>query len=159
MDWGGFHSLGAARGCCRAPRWKCGDVALQQYAPVGCGAGEGRRRNADNHFLCCYTRLGAKTDSTSLLHTMCSIARFLCNGKHRRVSFCQVVGRGQKILLLMVGEGEKGLCTQEASHLYKAETDVFYLNISKACGFPYISGRRHLKRGHLGSCRHQTQIC
>lgn len=36
------------------------------------------------------------------------------------------MGGGQEILLLLVGEGGKGLCTQEAFHFYKAET-VFLL--------------------------------
>lgn len=78
-DWLWFHSLGAAAaGCSWAPRWKCRDVALQQCAAAGYGMGEGRRGITVNHyFFSWHIKLGAKTDSASLLHTMCSIIPFL----------------------------------------------------------------------------------
>lgn len=132
FNWGEWIANSASRrGISRMLSWgdrKKGKREMKdmQHAPAGCGMGEGRRGNADNHyFLSWYIKLGAKTDSTSLLHTMCSIAWFLCNGKHWRVWFCQAVGGGQKILLLVVGEGGKGLCTQEAFHYYKAE--IFFI--------------------------------
>ena len=145
LDWGASRSRGAALGCCRAPGWERGDVALQQHAPAGRGVGEGRRGNADNHcFLSWDAKLGAKTDSTSLLHTVYSMARFLCNRKHWRVQFCQAVGGGQKILLLMVGEWGRGLWKRRGERKHLTFTKLrwiffFYLNIFKVCGFPYIS--------------------
>lgn len=74
----GFTAFAAAAaGCSWAPRWKCRDVTLQQHAPAGYGMGEGRRGITGNYYFSWHIKLDAKTDSASLLHTMCSIIPFL----------------------------------------------------------------------------------